>query len=178
MKNNVLIVAILLILTNVQASDHQIIGGVEFGQSKSEWDGFTGDRDNSIGARLGVETKESRIYVSYNNIDTDTDIDSKSINFEGHTLALNLEAIAKPYLKILRVFVGGHMGAIHSELDTPWYTSDETNFIYGAQTGVLIDIMDNSNLEIGYKYSWTTADEDTSNPENIQTCYTAINLKF
>lgn len=176
MKKIIATIIVLVTVSTAQASNYQIMAGAEFGQSEGEWNDYSGDWEDNIGGRVGVETKESRIYVSYNSVDTE--IDTSSVSFKSQTLVLNLEAKTRPNLKILSVFVGGHIGAIYSETDTPWFTKDETNLIFGAQAGVLIDIIDNLNLEVGYKYSFTNANNNSANPDNIQTYYGAINLKF
>jgi opacity protein-like surface antigen len=176
MKTIIATLMALTTLTAAQASDYSIMAGMEVGQSKGEWNNYSRDSENNIGGRIGIETKESRIYASYNSIDTELEASSSSV--KSQTLVLNLETKTRPTLKIFRAFVGGHIGAIYSEIDTPWYIKDEANLIYGAQIGILMDIVDNLGLEAGYKYSFTNANNDSPNPENIQTYYGAINLKF
>ncbi len=177
MKKIVLLV-LLAFVTSASAKNTQVLVGAEFGQSKSSWENYTGKEEDNLGARVGVETEESRIYVSYNYAKTE-DFIFTGIDFETQTLVLNLEAKTKPYYGILRAFVGGHLGAIYSTLkDGVSPDEDDTDFIYGAQGGILVDVTNNISLEAAYKYSWTNSSDNSINPDNIGTYYGALNIKF
>jgi len=178
MKKIIISMAVLAAMTTAQALNYDVMAGFEFGQAKASSDEVSLEEEwqDSFGGRVGVETKESRIYGSYHYIDSD--IDNSGVTYETHVLSLNLEAKTKAYYKILRAFVGGHIGAIYSDLQTPLVEQDDTDLIYGAQAGILVDITENIYLETGYRHSWTNAGDDSVNPDTVQSYYGAINLKF
>lgn len=173
----IVLLALMSVLTSAFAGGTQILVGVEYGQSKSSWENFKGSEEDNLGARIGIETEETRIYGSYNYVKT-KDFQLAGTDFENHTMLLNLEAKTKPYYGIFRVFAGAHLGALYSNLKSTTLDENDTDFIYGVQGGILADITNNISLEAAYKYSRTNASTDSNNPDNIGTYYGALNIKF
>ncbi|PHR54277.1 MAG: hypothetical protein COA44_13750 [Arcobacter sp.] len=176
----------LALFTSVFAQDFQILIGGEFGQTKHKWKDYTGEWENDFGMRLGGETDESRIYLSYNYVeikDFIPDRNGKDTNFKTHTALLNFDAKTPKYYKVFRGFVGVHVGALYSQWDlgddpTAGDNKDDTNFIYGAKAGIIIDLFDSFYLESGLKYSLINASSDSITPSDIINYYGAVNLKF
>ena len=172
--------ALLVIATSASAQNTQVFIGGEFGQSKSEWDDHTGEWEATFGLRAGVETDESRIYLSYNYSEIE-DLIFDDTTYESHALVMNFDAKTKKHYGFLRVFAGINIGAIYSEwdLNNPLTEDqDDINLLYGAQAGLIIDVVDNIYIETGFKYSLTDAKKDEINPANIMNYYGALNFKF
>jgi len=169
-------VATCMMLMSTYALGAQTIAGLELGASKGDWNSNKGDWEENFGVRLGVETDTTRIYGAYNYVKNE--IDTAPIEIQSHSATLNIEAKAESYHDMLIPFIGAHIGAIYSELETLGQSDDTTDVIYGLQAGVLIDMNQNMNLEVGYKHSKVNTDENSQNPDNLQTVYMAVNLKF
>jgi len=186
----ILQLVLLAFFTSVFAKDYQILVGAEFGQSKDKWADYTGEWEDEFGIRIGAEADKARIYLSYNYIKTEDlakEVHGRSNTFESHKVVLNFDAKTDKYYKFLRGFVGGHLGALYSEWDlghdparanSKDDTRDDTDFIYGAQAGLIIDLLENAYLEAGLRYSLTNAGSDSINPADIMNYYGAVNFKF
>ena len=171
---------VLAMFTSALAKETQILIGGEFGQSKQEWKDHTGEWESSFGLRLGAETKDSRIYLSYNYQETKDllkDLYGVESTFESHILVMNFDAKTNQYYGFFRGFAGINVGAIYSKWTLPT-EQDSTNLIYGGQAGLIIDLSKNIYLESGFKYSFTNSEDDDINPSNIMNYYGALNFKF
>jgi len=178
---NILFIMLLALFSSVYASDYKILAGLEYGQSKGTWNDYTGDLENNFGLRVGTETKETRIFFSYN-YSLVENFNFANTDYTSHIAAMNFEAKTKKYYGFLRAFAGMHLGAIYSTWDLGFYPplsdEDATDFLFGGQTGVIVDVIENIYFEAGYRLSLTTASDSSINPGNIQTFYGALNLKF
>jgi len=103
-----------------------------------------------------------------------------------YTLELNTEGKTSPY-KLTEYlstsfFAGAHLGLLKVNLDTssPYtpYSGSETDAIYGLQTGVLLELPSNFELEIGYKYSWSSLTLESINLDRVKRYYFAANYRF
>lgn len=175
MKKVILSVILLLASSAYAASGYQILVGAEYGEEKYKTDDTSSEWEEHIGVRVGVENEESRIYGSYSYSESDL---VAPMTYETQTLLLNLEAKTNKHYKFFRIFVGGHLGALYSKYSDTVADLDDTDFIYGAQAGVLMELGKHFSLETGYKYSFTSADDSSINPDRIQAYYGAVNLKF
>lgn len=169
----IVVIAFLASLSCVYAgSKSQIMVGAELGKIKGEKSGNKTDWFGHASVRAGVETEETRIYVSADNRNGEDSLEDRGTMI----LALNLEAKTKKYYKFFRAFAGGNIGAINSKNKS--IDKEDTDAIGGFQAGALMEVTENITLEAGYKYSWTTADTDSLNPDSTQKYYGALNLKF
>lgn len=175
MKKVILAVILLLSSSAYAASGYQVLVGAEYGEAKNKSGDTSAEWEEHIGVRVGVENEESRIYGSYSYSETDL---VAPYTYETQTLLLNLEAKTDKHYKFFRIFIGGHLGAIYSKYSNTVTDRDDTDFIYGAQAGILMELGKYLSLETGYKYSFTTAGESSINPDRVQTYYGAVNLKF
>lgn len=178
----ILTVLLLSIFSLASAQDYQVLVGGEFGQSKGEWGDYDGEWENSFGARIGVETEKTRIYLSYNYLEID-DFLFVNTQYESHTALMNFDAKTDKYYKFFRGFAGIHVGALYSKWDlgvnpTTDSSKDDTNLVYGGQAGLIIDIVSSIYLETGFKYSFTNASSDSINPADVMNYYGALNFKF
>jgi len=178
---NILLIMLMALFSSTYAADYKILVGGEYGQSESTWKDFTGDLQDNYGLRIGTETKETRIFLSYNYSMVE-DFNFANTDYESHIAAMNFEAKTKKHYGFLRAFAGMHLGAIYStwNLSTypPLQDEDELDFLFGGQAGVIVDVLENIYLEAGYRISLTTASDSSINAGNIQTFYGAVNLKF
>lgn len=177
-----LIAGLLMLSTCMHAdSDYQVLIGAEYGQAEGKWNTTTGDWEDLIGIRAGVETDESRIFVSYHYQKLE-DFDFVNTDYETQMLNANFEAKTQKYYGAFRVFAGGHVGVMYSEWSLGYYSpltdEDDFNVMFGAQAGIILDLIDNAYLEAGYRYSLTDADTSSINPASVQSFYGAVNIKF
>lgn len=177
----VMLLALLSSGSVYAGSGYQILIGAQYGQSEGDWNDYTGDWEDSYGLRLGIEDENTRIYISYDYSESE-DFSFVNTDFQSHILLANFDAKTSKYYGFLRVFAGGHLGAIYSEWNLGQYSpledEDNTDFIAGAHVGFIIDVIDNAYLEAGYRFSMTSASSDSINPGKIQTVYGALNFKF
>jgi len=178
---NILLIMLLALFTSTYASDYKILVGGAYGQSENTWNDFTGDLEDNIGLKIGTETRNSRIYLSYN-YSLVEDFNFANTDYTSHIAAMNFEAKTKKHYGFLRAFAGMHLGAIYSIWNLGFYPplsdEEEVDFLFGGQAGVIIDVVENIYLEAGYRLSLTTASDSSINPGNVQTFYGALNLKF
>jgi len=181
MKKMVFFILLTLLTSICSASDTKILLGGEFGQTQGDWNDYTGEREDSFGLRAGVETKETRIYASYNYLKT-KDFNYVNTDFESHIATMNFSAKTKKYYDFIRSFIGVHLGLIYSKWNlgeyVPLEDKDDINLVLGGQAGIIIDVVENAYLEAGYRYSFTNANTSSINPGSIQVFYGALNFKF
>jgi len=177
----VILLALLSSGSVYAGSGYQVLVGAQYGQSEGDWDDYTGDWEDSYGLRLGIEDESTRMYLSYEYSKSE-DFSFVNTDFESHVLLANFDAKTDKHYGFLRVFVGGHLGAIYSEWNLAQYAplkdEDDTDFIGGAQIGLIIDVIDYAYIEAGYRFSLTSASSDSINPGRVQTVYGALNFKF
>lgn len=132
--------------------------GLEVGAATVQADtgGFFGElehegTDVEIGFRLGVQNEAWRTTLIYDYFDSSDDdqnyekgmltVDYFFLESTHGTLAVN------PYIGLN----AGYMNYESTEID-------ESGFLYGGQVGVTFDMMENINVDLGYRYSYTDAE--------------------
>jgi len=160
----IVLVMLLTMMTSLSAAGFDVMLGAHIGGASSEAaDGSSGDFESNFGLKLGFVEENSRFYVSYDNIDGD-----------GHAALLNVEGKSSQYYGFIRGMIGAHAGALITDV-----VDTETNLMYGAQVGAIFDLFDSLSLDIVYRYSVTDSDGSlTDGPDNLQTVYGGLNLKF
>lgn len=122
--------------------------------------------DVSYGLRLGAENEEWRTMFVINYYDSDVH------NVEKAFLALDYFFLksntANNYA--LQPYLGLNVGYMNYESST----EDVSGLIYGGQAGIVLDVMSNIDLDVGYRYSLSSSDEFDHTGEVIF----GINYKF
>lgn len=183
-------IALLCLLiggTLLSGSDYKEFVGIGYGQSRGTFEALNPTRElseDTYSLRAGFVDDNSRIYLNADYIDTDA---PSGWDEKWYTLELNTEGKTSPY-KLTEYlstsfFAGAHLGLIEVNLDTsaPYapYSGSETDAIYGLQTGVILELPSNFELEIGYKYSWSSLKlESLENLEKVERYYFAANYRF
>jgi hypothetical protein len=156
---NIVLAGLLMASTSVMASEYSIFVGAEGVSLKSEADsGAESDYENGFGLRGGVIGENSRVFVSYQNVD---EVDFVSVSLEG---------MSDPYEWFswlsTRAFLGFHGGMTSFD--------DNTNELYGAQAGMMMTIPLDISFEAGYRYSLSEID----GIDNFKGFYGAANFQF
>ena len=174
----------LVTITSIHASEYDVFIGGEAGLSWADFNGPTGKYQNreitTYGVKGGIVNNNTRIYMSYQYLDAFEDSTTRSGEFQ--TLSMNTEAFTKPEdifgLFDLMFFAGLHLGAINVNVEANFGESDKTAFLYGFQTGILLDFGLPVNLEAGYRYSLSTFSDVQTDLDKLQVAYGGINIKF
>jgi len=181
------LICLLIGGTLLSGSDYKEFVGLGYGQTKGTFktSSLTAESGNedTYSLRAGFVNDISRIYLNLDYLNAD---DSSGLDEKWYTLELNLEGKTSPYklTKYLSTsfFVGGHVGLVKVDLDTsapyPIYSDNKTDAIYGLQTGLLMELPSNFELEIGYKYSWSSLTFESIDLDRVKRYYIAVNYRF
>ena len=125
----------------------------------------TGDSTIEYGIRLGAEKEDWRTTVAYSYLNSDTNgfeetIHKGSLLLDYFIWSSGSDAYnVKPYL-------GGHIGYMSYEgtIYDPTYDAnqvlmDDTGFYYGGQAGIAMTISNVVELDLSYRYSFTSIDD-------------------
>lgn len=146
------------------AADGRPFVGATYGQSSANY-GASGraermmsdfDFDDVIrnsdswGARAGVDQGDSRYYVSYGYVSDDR---NGIIKFRQQTAGVSYDRML-PVTATTRLFGGVSAGATYVAQVSKGYGGDrEWGLHAGVQAGVLQQLTDNAELELGYRYA-------------------------
>jgi len=151
-KTRILIVSILLgsslYATNITESQKFI--GVDVSMTEVQGDGPSEIKSNlsngtSIGLRLGAQNEEWRTTIGLNYFDAEGRNVEKlygSIDYFFFKTDGSESSIFNPFLG----FSVGYANYESSEVD-------EDGFVYGGQAGLIIELLDDVSLDIGYRYT-------------------------
>ena len=136
-------------------SESQKFIGVEIGITEVQGDGPSEDASNlsngtSFGVRLGAQNEEWRTMVGLQYFDAEGRNVEKlygSIDYFFLSRGASSEMILKP-------FIGVNVGYANYESNEV----DANGFTYGGEAGVIVDVLENMNVDIGYKYSLSNSD--------------------
>ncbi|WP_295418393.1 hypothetical protein [Sulfurovum sp.] len=131
--------------------------GLEVGATEVQGDvgGVLGELDHKengveFGLRVGAQTEQWRSMVLLNYFDKDDQNTEKLMVTVDYFFLNSTEEqnYFKPYL-------GANAGYMNYESTNV----DENGFLYGAQAGFVVEVMESMDIDIGYRYSLSTADK-------------------
>ncbi len=126
--------------------------GLEVGAATVDGDRFDGFKHNGnaieYGLRLGAQNEEWRatFALDYYNSGSDDQIMQKGYGMVDYFFTGSDSAV--------RPFVGANVGYAHYESTLV----DENGFLYGGQAGVVVDVGENIDLDLSYRYSLMQVD--------------------
>jgi len=126
--------------------------GLEVGATEVQGDTARGDESGvEFGIRAGAQTEKWRSMILLNYFDkNDQNTEKLMITVDYFPLDTTSEqSYFKPYL-------GVNAGYMNYEVSG---TSDVDGFLYGAQAGFVVEVMETIDMDIGYRYSLSSADE-------------------
>ena len=110
---------------------------------------FVGDYDVEFGLRIGAQKDQWRttfIFDYYDSEDNDQNIEKGYLTIDYYIL--EKESAFRPYF-------GLHVGYANYESTLV----EDDGFLYGAQAGVVLDVAEMINFDLGYRYSLSGADQ-------------------
>jgi len=167
-----------------QANAYDVFIGGEAAQSWAQFKGPDGTYENdeitTYGVKAGVVDTKTRMYLSYKYMDAFEDSTTRTGEYQ--TFTANSEAFTDPQsifnLFDLLFFVGGHAGAININVEASFGESDKLAFMYGAQAGIIADFDLPISLEAGYRFSFSTFNDNDTDLTKLQVAYGGINIRF
>ena len=131
--------------------------GLEVGAATVQADtgGFFGEpehegTDIEIGFRLGVQNEAWRTTLIYDYFDSGDD----DQNYEKGMLTVDYFFLESTHGALMvNPYIGLNAGYMNYESTE----IDESGFLYGGPAGVTFDMMENINVDLGYRYSYTDA---------------------
>ena len=132
---------------------------VEFGESS--------DYNIEYGLRLGAQNDEWRttvLYTYYNDEDSEYEdtIHKVSLNLDYFIWSTDASGMK------IRPFIGGHIGYMSYEASAETYDDlsvilmDESGAFYGAQIGVAVAVAEMLEIDLSYRYSFTSLEDITA----------------
>ena len=109
---------------------------------------FIGDYDVEFGLRIGAQKEQWRTTFIFDYYDSTTN----DQNIEKGYLTIDYFVLEKE--SALRPYIGLHVGYANYESTFV----DDSGFLYGAQAGVILDVTEVINLDLGYRYSLANMD--------------------
>jgi hypothetical protein len=109
---------------------------------------FVGDYDVEFGFRIGAQNDQWRttfIFDYYDSSDNDQNIEKGYLTLD--YFVLEKESALRPY-------IGVHVGYGNYESS---YVED-SGILYGAQAGIVLEVAEMINMDIGYRYSLSDID--------------------
>jgi len=155
-KNTLVAVAACVVLGSaVCAEDAQGFVGVEVGQGYVKGDTYTEARHEGdavmYGLRIGAQSNEWRTTFVFNYFNSDSD----DQNVEKGMLSLDYFFLYGSQMQMeFRPFIGMNLGYANYESTG----IDSSDFIYGAQTGIVVNLTDQLDLDLSYRYSLSASD--------------------
>lgn len=128
----------------MEAGISEVQGGIA-----SEIDGST-SQGSSFGLRVGARAEEWRTLFSVNQFD------NEGRNVEKLLLAVDYLFLGDSALVdyAMQPYIGLNAGYANYES----LGVDEDGFLYGAQAGIIVDIVEELSLDIGFRYSLSSSD--------------------
>ncbi|MFK5976328.1 MAG: outer membrane beta-barrel protein [Sulfurovum sp.] len=114
------------------------------------------DSDLSYGIRIGTQNEDWRaifLYSYYNNVDSDQNAEFGLFSLDYFFLQKNSSTVS-----IFRPYLGLNIGYGNYESTN---LANVNAYLYGGQTGVVVDINDNIDIDFSYRHSFS--DEDAFN---------------
>ena len=110
---------------------------------------FVGDYDVEFGIRIGAQRDQWRTTFIFDYYDSE----KNDMNVEKGYLTLDYFVLEKA--SALRPYIGINVGYANYESTL---VLDDSGFLYGAQAGIVVDVAEMINLDLGYRYSLSNAD--------------------
>jgi opacity protein-like surface antigen len=110
---------------------------------------YEDDSDIQYGFRIGAQSPEWRttfIFDYYDNSDTDQSVDE---------YLLTIDYFLTEETSTIRPYIGLNVGYANYEADD----IDEGGIVYGGQLGFTVDLAQQVNMDLSYRYSTTDFDE-------------------
>lgn len=181
----ILLAGVMLSSVVLMADDTKPFVGVEIGKAKGsysfgnlEWDG---EKQNTLGVKAGLVGKNNRMYVTYVDVDK-YEIAASNYSEKYKALFASVDVMTNPYTMgggiLPQVFVGIHAGGAKIDATYLSTTYNDTDWIYGGQAGILLNVTPNLALEAGYRYSWTKLSIAGINLDNAKNYYAGLNFSF
>ncbi|CAA6819450.1 MAG: Unknown protein [uncultured Sulfurovum sp.] len=128
----------------IEAGISEVQGGIA-----SEIDGST-SKGTTFGLRVGARAEEWRTLFSVNNFD------DEGRNVEKLLLAVDYLFLGEDALVdyAMQPYIGLNAGYANYES----LGVDEDGFLYGGQAGIIVDIVEELSLDIGFRYSLSSSD--------------------
>ena len=109
---------------------------------------FVGDYDVQYGFRIGAQRDQWRttlIYDYYDSKDNDQNVEQGYLTLD--YFILEKESAFRPYIG-LNVGYGNYESTF----------VDESGFLYGGQVGIVLEVAETINLDVGFRYTLSNAD--------------------
>ncbi len=109
---------------------------------------FVGDYDIEFGIRIGAQRDQWRttfIFDYYDSDDNDQNVEKGYLTVD--YFVLENESTFRPY-------IGVNIG--YASYESTYV--DDSGFLYGAQAGIVVNVAEMINLDLGYRYSLSDAD--------------------
>ena len=147
--------ASLLLTGSLYASGEQPFIGIEVGYANIKGDTYAEARHKGegveYGLRVGAQSDEWRTTVLLNYFNSDKD----DQNVERGIVSLDYFFLSgTEYQSIFRPFIGVSLGYANYESTT----IDDSDFIYGGQGGVVVNVLEQLDLDLNYRYMLSASD--------------------
>jgi len=140
--------------------------GLDLGYSQINDTFGVDDNDLDFGIKLGAQDNDWRTTFSYIYFDSgDYDYSQSTVDLSVDYFILGSGNTVKPY-------IGGVIG--YTWLDDDHSATDDSGMVYGGEAGIVIDITESIDLDLGYRYSWL----DLDTIDDSHRGYIGINYKF
>ena len=106
--------------------------------------------DMSYGVRVGAQNEEWRTIIGYNHYDKD--------EYSVEKLYLSVDYLFMKYDTMEDFTIQPYIGLNAGYANYEQATIDENGMMYGAQLGVVFNIIDKFDVDLGYRYSLSSAD--------------------
>jgi len=155
MKKIIIACVYMAMGSSVYASDAQGFVGVEIGAASVKGDTYVEPRHEGdaveFGLRIGAQSDEWRTTFGFDYFDSSSD----DQNVERGMLTLDYFFLNGTQYKMeYRPFIGMNIGYANYESTT----IDDSDFIYGAQAGVVVNLIDQIDIDLSYRYSLSASD--------------------
>jgi len=149
------ILALLLLTGSLYAASEQPFIGIEVGYVDLKGDTYAEVRHKGkgveYGLRVGAQNDEWRTTVLLNYFNSDKD----DQNVERGILSLDYFFLSGTnYQSIFKPFIGVSLGYANYESTT----IDDSDFIYGGQGGIILNLLEQLDMDVGYRYMLSASD--------------------
>jgi opacity protein-like surface antigen len=104
----------------------------------------------SYGVRIGAENEEWRTIIGFNHYDKD--------EYAVEKLYLSVDYLFLKYDELDAFTVQPYVGVNTGYANYEQGSIDESGLVYGAQAGVVLNIMEQFDVDLSYRYSLSSAD--------------------
>ncbi|MBD3790502.1 MAG: outer membrane beta-barrel protein [Campylobacterales bacterium] len=129
--------------------------GLEVGAAQIQADTLSElDHEGSsaeFGFRLGVQNEDWRTTLIFDYFDSSDD----DQNYEKGMVTVDYYFMGSDNQQTINPYIGLNIGYMNYESTY----IDESGFLYGGQVGVTLEVIDNVDIDLGYRYSLTDADQ-------------------